>query len=45
MSETPVTWDIPFNRPFMIGNELEYIRQAVERGHLAGDGPFTRRCH
>jgi dTDP-4-amino-4,6-dideoxygalactose transaminase len=35
---------IPFNKPFIIGNELEYIRQAVESGHLAGDGVFTRKC-
>jgi len=35
---------IPFNKPFMIGPELDYIRAAVERGHLAGDGPFTQQC-
>ena len=38
-------YEIPFNRPFMVGKELEYIRQAVEQGHLAGDGPFTKKCH
>jgi len=38
-------YDIPFNRPFMVGQELEYIRRAVEQGHLAGDGPFTKQCH
>ena len=37
-------YDIPFNRPFMVGNELAYIRQAVEDGHLAGDGPFALKC-
>ena len=36
---------IPFNRPFLAGRELEYIRQAVEAGHLSGDGPFTMQCH
>jgi dTDP-4-amino-4,6-dideoxygalactose transaminase len=36
---------IPFNRPFMTGEELGYIAQAHANGHLAGDGPFTRRCH
>ena len=36
---------IPFNKPFLIGNELEYIRQAVEAGKLSGDGMFTRKCH
>jgi dTDP-4-amino-4,6-dideoxygalactose transaminase len=36
---------IPFNKPFVIGAELENIAQAVRDGHLSGDGPFTRRCH
>ena len=36
---------IGFNRPFMTGRELDYIRQAHENAHLAGDGPFTKRCH
>jgi dTDP-4-amino-4,6-dideoxygalactose transaminase len=36
---------IPFNRPFLTGNELRYIEEAHARGHLAGDGQFTRRCH
>lgn len=38
------TYSIPFNKPFIVGNELKYIRQAVENGHLSGDGPFTRKC-
>ena len=36
---------IPFNKPFMVGKELEYIAQAVENGHLSGDGTFTKKCH
>ena len=35
---------IPFNRPSFAGDELEYVRAAVEAGHLSGDGSFTRRC-
>ena len=35
---------LPFNRPFLAGPEFEYMRQAVDNAHLAGDGPFTRRC-
>jgi len=35
---------IPFNKPSLVGRELEYMRQAVERGNLAGDGDFSRRC-
>lgn len=37
--------NIPFNRPFMTGRELLYIREAHRNGMLAGDGPFTERCH
>lgn len=36
---------IPFNRATLTGSELRYITEAVERGHLAGDGEFTRRCN
>ncbi|MGH7197949.1 MAG: dTDP-4-amino-4,6-dideoxygalactose transaminase, partial [Candidatus Omnitrophota bacterium] len=36
---------IPFNKPYMNGKELEYIRQAHALGQLAGDGPFTKKCH
>jgi dTDP-4-amino-4,6-dideoxygalactose transaminase len=36
---------IPFNRPYMTGKELYYIAQAHFNGRLAGDGPFTERCH
>jgi len=36
---------IPFNKPFIVGNELSYIAQAVQSGHLAGDGYYTKACH
>jgi dTDP-4-amino-4,6-dideoxygalactose transaminase len=36
---------IPFNRPYMTGKELWYIAQAHGRGHLAGDGGYTRLCN
>ena len=39
-----LVYRIPFNRATLLGNELRYIAEAVERGHLAGDGEFTRRC-
>jgi dTDP-4-amino-4,6-dideoxygalactose transaminase len=32
---------IPFNRPTIEGEELLYIRQAVEGGHTAASGPFS----
>ncbi len=36
---------IPFNRPYMTGKELFYIAEAKFGNMLAGDGPFTKRCH
>jgi len=36
---------IPFNKPFIVGEELDNIRRAVEQGQLSGDGPYTRLCH
>lgn len=36
---------IPFNRPFMSGAELNYIQEAKQRNMLAGDGWFTKKCH
>lgn len=36
---------IPFNKPYMTGKELYYISQANFNNILAGDGPFTKKCH
>jgi len=36
---------VDFNRPVVVGNEFEYMKQAVENGHISGDGPFTKKCH
>lgn len=36
---------IPFNWPHMTGKELYYIAESHFNGRLAGDGPFTKRCH
>lgn len=36
--------DIPFNRPAIVGRELENIARAIADRHLSGDGAFTRRC-
>jgi dTDP-4-amino-4,6-dideoxygalactose transaminase len=37
--------EIPFNRPFTTGREFLYVREAIENGHLSGNGPFTERCN
>ncbi|MFZ5920170.1 MAG: dTDP-4-amino-4,6-dideoxygalactose transaminase [Chloroflexota bacterium] len=34
---------IPFNRPVIVGNEMEYIAQSIASGQTAGDGPFTKK--
>lgn len=39
------TFSIPFNWPHMTGKELHYIAESHMNGRLAGDGPFTKRCH
>lgn len=36
---------IPFNRPCLVGNELEYIKQSIQSGHASGDGQFSKKCH
>jgi dTDP-4-amino-4,6-dideoxygalactose transaminase len=36
---------IPFNRPSFAGNEVRYIADAIERGHISGDGHYSRACH
>ncbi len=35
---------IPFNKPFTIGRELTLIADAVARGHISGDGYYTKAC-
>ncbi|MCX6210271.1 MAG: dTDP-4-amino-4,6-dideoxygalactose transaminase [Bacteroidetes bacterium] len=36
---------IPFNKPYLSGNETEYIKQATLSGKISGDGIFTKKCH
>lgn len=36
---------IPFNKPSLTGRELLYVAEAILRGHAAGDGGFTKKCH
>jgi dTDP-4-amino-4,6-dideoxygalactose transaminase len=35
---------VPFNRPTVAPNQLEYVSQSFASGHLSGDGPFTARA-
>ncbi len=36
---------IPFNDPYITGNESEYIRDVLTSRHLCGDGNFSKLCH
>ena len=36
---------IPFNRPFATGDEIDYVRAAIDTPKLSGDGSFTAECH
>jgi len=36
---------VPFNKPYMTGEEFANIEIAHQNSHLAGDGPYTKKCH
>lgn len=36
---------IPFNKPYLSGNETAYIEKAVLSGKISGDGMYTKKCH
>ena len=38
------TVNLPFNRPTAVGNELQYMAEAIAGEKLSGDGPFTKKC-
>lgn len=35
---------IPFNKPFLSGQELDYINDAITAGHISGNGKYTKKC-
>ncbi len=35
---------IPFNKPMIVGKELDYVARSVLSGHISGDGPFSKQC-
>ena len=36
---------INFNVPPFIGNEIEYVKTAIENHKICGDGDFTKKCN
>lgn len=35
---------IPFNKPYLTGKELHYIKEAVKKGKISGNGYYTHLC-
>lgn len=35
---------IPFNKPCLVGRELEYVADAIRGGHSSSGGPYTARA-
>lgn len=35
---------IPFNKPCISGNEMNYISDAIQRGKISGNGYYTEKC-
>lgn len=36
---------IPFNKPCIVGKELNYISESLRSGKISGDGLFTKKVH
>jgi len=36
---------IKFNKPFFVGKETHYIKDAVNKGKISGNGEYTKLCH
>ena len=35
---------IPFNKPVVIGDEIEFIIDSIQKGWISGDGPYTKKA-
>jgi len=44
-SRTATGATIPFNRPSIVGHEIDFLRDSIRRGQLSGDGHYTKRCN
>ena len=36
---------IPFNKPYLTGNEVKYLKEAVDLGKISGNGKFTKNAN
>jgi len=39
-----MTYNIPFNKPYLTGKEVHYIYDAVSTGKISGNGKYTQMC-
>lgn len=37
--------DIPFNKPYLSGHEFLYMKDAINRGKISGDGYYSKKVH
>ena len=37
--------DIPFNKPYLSGREFTYMKDAIKRGKISGDGYYSKKVH
>ena len=41
-----MAYQIPFNKPALMGNEMQYIQEALSgQMHISGDGIYTKKVH
>lgn len=41
-----MAYKIPFNKPALMGNEMQYIQEALSgQMHISGDGLYTKKVH
>ena len=38
-------YSIVFNRPYLAGSEYTYVEDSLRKGHISGDGIYTKKCH
>jgi dTDP-4-amino-4,6-dideoxygalactose transaminase len=43
MDDEELRMSVPFNKPYMVGREIDYITEAFNAGHLSGNGQFTQK--
>lgn len=43
-TQMKIKYTIPFNQPYLSGNEFSYMQQACENKKLSGDGQFSKQC-